>query len=62
MEPEEIIGVIILFGPLTMTGICLAISVIRTGIEELLRKAPEPAYKMDMDLSRYIDEVKETMK
>jgi hypothetical protein len=35
---------------------------IRTGIEELLRKAPEPAYRMDMDLSRYIEDVRATMK
>jgi len=32
---------------------------IHTGIEELLRKAPEPAYRMDIDLRRYIEEVKE---
>jgi len=35
---------------------------IHTGIKELIRKAPEPAYRMDMDLRRYIEEVKEMMK
>jgi hypothetical protein len=34
---------------------------IRTGIEELLRKAPEPTYRMDMDLRRYIDKVIENV-
>ena len=53
------IGVIILLGPLALTSICLAITMIHTGIEELLRKAPEPAYRMDVNLSRYIEEVKE---
>ena len=53
------IGVIILLGPLALTSICLAITMIHTGIEELLRKAPEPAYRMEIDLRRYIEEVKE---
>ena len=53
------IGVIILLGPLALTSICLAITMIHTGIEELLRKAPEPAYRMEIDLKRYIEEVKE---
>jgi len=35
---------------------------IHTGIEELLRKAPEPAYSMEMDLRRYIEEVKEKIR
>jgi hypothetical protein len=35
---------------------------IHTGIEELFRKAPEPVYMMEMDLKRYIEEVKELMK
>jgi len=62
MELWEIIGVGILAGPLILTSLCLAIVMIRTGIEELLKKAPEPAYRMDMNLSRYIEEVKEMMK
>ena len=53
------IGVIILLGPLALTSICLAITMIHTGIEELLRKAPEPAYRMDVNLCQYIEEVKE---
>ncbi len=59
MELWEILGVIILLGPLAFTSICLAITMIHTGIEELLRKAPEPAYSMEIDLKRYIEEVKE---
>lgn len=55
------IGVLSLLGLLVLTSICLAITMIHTGIEELLRKAPERAYKMDMDLRRYIEEVKETI-
>jgi len=35
---------------------------IHTGIEELLRKAPDPAYRMEMDLRRYIEEIKGIMK
>ncbi len=59
MELWEIIGVIILAGPLITTSLCLAITMIHTGIIELLGKAPEPAYRMDVNLSRYIEEVKE---
>ena len=62
LEPWEMIGVIILLGPFVLTCTFLAISMIRTGIEELLRKAPEPAYRMDMDLSLYIEDVRATMK
>lgn len=62
LEPWEMIGVIILLGPLALTSICLAITMIHTGIEELLGKAPEPAFRMEMDLRRYIEEVKERMK
>jgi hypothetical protein len=32
---------------------------IHTGIEELLRKAPDPAYRIGMNLKRYIEEVRE---
>jgi hypothetical protein len=35
---------------------------IHTGIEELLGKAPEPAFRMEMDQRRYIEELKEMMK
>ena len=59
MELWEIIGIIILAGPLITTSLCLAISMIRTGIEELLDKTPETAYSMDINLKRYIEEVKE---
>ena len=59
LEPWEIIGVIILLGPLALTSICLAITMIHTGIEELLRKAPDPAYRIGMNLKRYIEEVRE---
>jgi len=62
LKPWEIIGVIILLGPLALTSICLAIVMIHTGIEELLRKAPDPAYRMEMDLRQYIEELKEMMK
>ena len=62
LKPLEIIGVIILLGPLALTSICLAIFMIHTGIEELLKKAPDPAYRMEMDLRRYIEEVKGIMK
>jgi len=62
LEPWEIIGVIILLGPLALTSICLAISMIHTGIEELRKKASEPAYSMEMDLRRYIEELNEIMK
>jgi BioD-like phosphotransacetylase family protein len=55
----EIIGVIILLGPLASTSVFLEIFMIRTGVEEFLRKALEPAYRMEMDLKRYIEEVKE---
>ena len=55
-------GVIILLGPLDLTSICLAIIMIHMGIEEFLRKAPEPAYRMEINLRRYIEEVKEIMK
>ena len=56
------IGVIILLGPLALTSIYLAITMIHTGIEELLGKAPEPTYRMEMDLRRYLEDVKEIMK
>ena len=62
MELWEMIGVIILLGPLALTSICLAITMIHTGIEELLGKAPDPAYSMEMDLRRYIEEVKEKIR
>ena len=35
---------------------------IHTGIEELRKKASEPAYSMEMDLRRYIEELNEIMK
>jgi hypothetical protein len=57
-----LIGVIILLGPLALTSTCLAISMTRTGIEELLGKAPEPAYRTEMNLRQYIDEVKEMIR
>ncbi|MFX0204059.1 MAG: hypothetical protein ACFFCW_48795 [Candidatus Hodarchaeota archaeon] len=62
MEPWEIIGVIILLGPLALTSVYLAIFMIHTGIEELFKTAPEPAHRLEMDLKRYIEEVKEMMK
>jgi len=58
LELWEIIGVSILAGPLILTNICLAICMIHTGIEEWLGKAPEPAYEMEIDLKRYIQDVK----
>jgi len=62
LEPWEMIGVIILLGPLALTSVCLAITMIHTGIEELLKKSPDPAYRMEMDLKRYIEEVREVIK
>ena len=52
------IGVIILLGPLALTSICFAITMIHTGMKNF-RKAPEPAYRIEIDLIRYIEAVKE---
>jgi hypothetical protein len=50
----EILGILILAGPLLVTLIALTYVYVRTGIEELVGRTKEPAFEMEMDLSKYI--------
>jgi hypothetical protein len=55
------IGTIILLGPLALTSIILAITMIHIGIEDFFGKPQKPTTSKDDELRRYIEEVKEMM-